>query len=103
MDFVASLKGALAESGYRILEQDEPAIQTAADGIADPFLNNSLTAVADQLKSAGGIKSFEWTPVANAVIDAEPGIDDGVNAQIKNLIQVVETALKNAAPLTTGG
>lgn len=96
------VEGALAESGYRILETDRTAILNATDALATDLVDKSLTALANNLPK-GGIKSYEWGPLATAILASEPQINLEVIKQIAQLFDAIAAAVHNAVPAQISG
>ncbi len=91
----ARLWAAAERSGASFLAADKDQILGAADGIADAWLDQVVTAICDNLP-AGGLKSFEWGPIRNAVLASEPQIDQATNDRISALFDAIESAVGNA-------
>lgn len=85
MDTLAQqLLTAIEKTGIRIEEANREHFLHIAQKMSDSFLNAAITAFANNLPS-GGIKSFEYQPIKDAIIASLPEIDQNVNTQLDQL------------------
>ena len=96
------VEGAIAESGYRILEADRQPIIDAASKLETNLADAALTALANNLPK-GGIKTAEWGPITDAILRSLPQINLEIIKETAVLFDAITTAVHNAVPAQISG